>query len=319
MTDDILTGRSHALDGLADLLHLLRDLLDDLDDATERLAHRHDLLGTDLDLLAALLHPGYGILRILTRRSDEFRDLVRGLLTRLGQLAHLLGDNREAAALLTGTCSLDGGVQCQQVRLVGDTRDRIDDFADLLRTLTECRDHLRGFRRGLLDVLDLHDGLVEDLAAIAGDIGGLLAMCCRIAGGLRRRLNRIVQLGDRMLRALDGLQLLRRALRHIHDAVRDLVRRLGGLVCRCIELLRGRREGLAAVVDLLDGLRDALPHIDHRMGQLPQLVIRRDLIRTIAQVVLCHEVHLRHHERQWLHDAVHDEEHRDGDEYDEHE
>lgn len=65
MADDVLASRRHALDGLADLLHLLRDLFDDLDDTAEGLAHRHDLLCTDLDLFAALLHAGYGVLRIL--------------------------------------------------------------------------------------------------------------------------------------------------------------------------------------------------------------------------------------------------------------
>ena len=47
---------------------------------------------------------------------------MRGLLGLLGQLADLLGDDREAAALLAGARGLDRGVQREQVGLLGDRR-----------------------------------------------------------------------------------------------------------------------------------------------------------------------------------------------------
>ena len=57
-----------------------------------------------------------------------------GLLGLLGQLADLVGDDREAAALLAGAGGLDRGVERQEVRLLGDGGDRVDDPADLART-----------------------------------------------------------------------------------------------------------------------------------------------------------------------------------------
>ncbi len=62
---------------------------------------------------------------------DELADLLRGLARALGELAHLFGDDREAAAGLAGTCGLDGRVEGEQVGLVGDGRDHVDDLADL--------------------------------------------------------------------------------------------------------------------------------------------------------------------------------------------
>ena len=62
----------------------------------------------------------------------------------LGQLADLLGDDREPAALLAGAGGLDGGVQRQQVRLLGDPADRVDDAADPLGLArTDPRSHRR--------------------------------------------------------------------------------------------------------------------------------------------------------------------------------
>src|SRR5438045_1573754 len=62
--------------------------------------HVHDLGGLGLDL------------------ADQLGDLPGRALGLLGQLADLLGDDREAAALLAGPRRLDGGVQRQQVRLL---------------------------------------------------------------------------------------------------------------------------------------------------------------------------------------------------------
>ena len=55
--------------------------------------------------------------------SNALAGLGDGRRRRLGELAHLVGDDREAAALLAGAGGLDGGVERQQVGLVGDRRD----------------------------------------------------------------------------------------------------------------------------------------------------------------------------------------------------
>ncbi len=66
--------------------------------------------------------------------ADQRGDLARGALGLLGQLADLLGDDGEAAALLAGAGGLDRGVEREQVGLLGDAGDRVDDAADLART-----------------------------------------------------------------------------------------------------------------------------------------------------------------------------------------
>ena len=75
--------------------------------------------------------------------SDRMRaDLGGGGLGLLGQVADLLGDDREALAVLAGAAGLDGGVQGQQVGLVGEVVDGGDDLADLLGLLGQGQDVL---------------------------------------------------------------------------------------------------------------------------------------------------------------------------------
>ena len=72
-------------------------------------------------------------------------DLLGAAAGALGELAHLVGDHREAAAVLAGAGRLDGGVEGQQVRLLRHLGDDVDDLGDLLRLLPEGED-LAGWR-----------------------------------------------------------------------------------------------------------------------------------------------------------------------------
>ena len=91
-------------------------------------------------------------------------DLAGGGLGLLGELADLLGDDGEAAALLAGAGGLDRGVERQQVGLLGDAGDRVDDAADPLGAGGRAR-------------------------AIASPTcgGGRRATCAHRVGGARRR------------------------------------------------------------------------------------------------------------------------------------
>ena len=80
-----------------------------------------------------------GVGRLLLHLADDLADLLRRLDRPLGELAHLVGDDREAAARLAGAGRLDRGVQREQVGLVGDLLDDLEDLADLLRALAEAR------------------------------------------------------------------------------------------------------------------------------------------------------------------------------------
>src|SRR2546422_11275698 len=79
----------------------------------------------------------------------------RGAAGRFGELAHLVGDDGETAAVFARARRLDRRVQREQVRLLRHAGDGDDDLADLLRLLPEGED---GFGGGLdlgEDLLDL--------------------------------------------------------------------------------------------------------------------------------------------------------------------
>ena len=114
-----------------------------------------------LERLAGLLDGGDAVLGALGALGDDGRRPSRvspwispirpaisagGVLRALGELADLLGDDREAAALLAGAGGLDGGVEREQVGLLGDAGDRVDDAADPLRAGGELLDGGRDLR-----------------------------------------------------------------------------------------------------------------------------------------------------------------------------
>ena len=130
------------------------------------------LSGTDLDdLHGALRSPAWIC-------SISSADRGRRLLGLLGEVTDLLGDDREAAAVLAGTGGLDRGVERQQVRLRGDAGDRLDDPADLVALLAQRPDRLgrvrrRGFNgaHGGVHLLDGVDALLHRHAGRRGRPG----------------------------------------------------------------------------------------------------------------------------------------------------
>ncbi|MOA15569.1 hypothetical protein D3C78_1357340 [compost metagenome] len=60
------------------------------------------------------------------------------------QHPHLVRHHGEAAPLLPGPGRLDGGVQCQQVGLLGDAADGGQDAADLLGMAIQLMNGLAG-------------------------------------------------------------------------------------------------------------------------------------------------------------------------------
>ena len=99
----------------------------------------------------------------------------RGRLLRLvGQRLDLAGDHGEAPAVLAGPRGLDGGVQGQQVGLLGDVVDRGDDLADGLGLLGQRQDVLGGRLDLLLDRVHGGQGVLDGLAAGLADLQGAL-------------------------------------------------------------------------------------------------------------------------------------------------
>ncbi len=92
-----------------------------------------------------------GRLRADLQLFDHLLDLLGRLLGAMGQVAHLVGDHCEAASGLAGAGGFDGGVEGEQVGLLGDA------LADL-----QLFDHL-------LDLLGRLLGTVGQVAHLVGD------------------------------------------------------------------------------------------------------------------------------------------------------
>ena len=108
-----------------------------------------------------------------------------GRLGLLGQLADLVGDDREPAALLAGAGGLDGRVQRQQVGLLGDAGDRLDDAADALGLLAEAADRDRRLLGGLADGAHGLGRAAHDLGAALGGLTGAGGHLRGLVGALR--------------------------------------------------------------------------------------------------------------------------------------
>ena len=92
------------------------------------------------DGAADLLDGGDRFLRRSLHAGDVHRYLVGRLRGLAGERFDLGGDDGEAAAGLAGAGRFDGGVQRQQIGLLGDRGDQLDHVADLLRGARQFAD-----------------------------------------------------------------------------------------------------------------------------------------------------------------------------------
>ena len=106
-------------------------------------------------------------------------DLLGGGRGALRQRAHFVGYHGEAAPLVAGPRRLDGGVEGEQVGLVGDALDHIDHTADLVAVLGQATHRGPGLAHRLRQALDGVARLRGDVAAARGQFVGLL---CGVGG-----------------------------------------------------------------------------------------------------------------------------------------
>ena len=81
--------------------------------------------------LGPVLDDAHRAARLGLDGADEPGDLLGGLLTVFGQLAHLLSHHGKTASLLAGARRFDGGIESEQVGLLSDPGDRLHDLPDL--------------------------------------------------------------------------------------------------------------------------------------------------------------------------------------------
>ena len=161
---------------------------------------------------------------------DQRADGGGGAAGLLGELAHLVGDDGEAAPVLAGAGRLDGGVEGQQVGLLGDAGDGVDDRADLLGLRAELADGLGGAAGGRAQAAHrLRRGRHRG-RAVAGERAGLLGAALRRGHLVGRGARGAGHLLGQRARALDGVDLLARAARHALHRGGDLLDGAAGLL-----------------------------------------------------------------------------------------
>ncbi len=82
----------------------------------------------------ALGHGGHRLAGADLQLFDHLLDLLGRLLGTVGQVAHLVGDHREAASGLAGARGFDGGVEGEQVGLLGDALDHFFTYRKITWT-----------------------------------------------------------------------------------------------------------------------------------------------------------------------------------------
>ena len=131
-------------DGLGDATGAGVHVLDARAEGGERLSRALRRRRSLADALPAQRHGANGAGRAVLDLGDDRADALGSSPRFVGELANLLGDDGEAAALFAGSRRLDGGVQRQQVGLLGDGGNSVDDPADLPRLGPQRPDGLGG-------------------------------------------------------------------------------------------------------------------------------------------------------------------------------
>src|SRR4051812_3337291 len=279
---DLLRARGDLLDRGRDLVDADALVLHGLAELEERLAGLLDGGDAVLGLAGAVPDDLAGLGGLGLDLADEARDRAGGRLALLGQLADLLGDDREAAALLAGAGGLDGRVQRQQVRLLGDAGDRLDDAADALGLRAQLADRLGRLQRavahrahGLGSLGDGARALLGGPTGRHGGLGGLLGVVG--AGGARRRDLLGGQLGllHRAHLALGALGDLAHGGRDLADGATGLLGGRGHLLRRGRQRLRRVRHVADEPAELRAGLVVARDGLDH---------LRADVVERAADV-----------------------------------
>ncbi|MNU89614.1 hypothetical protein D3C71_794590 [compost metagenome] len=175
----------------------------------------------------------HGLLRIpgaTLQQGNHLLDLAGGGLSLDGQGADLVRHHREAATRLASPGGLDGGVEGQQVGLVGDVVDDVQDAVDGPALAGQRLYHGAGGDQLAVHSFHRRHGIKHTAVALPEQIGGLVQP---IGGGGRA-------VGD----LADGL-------RHLGDGGRHLVG-LGLLLLQVVG------DGLGVVQIRLGGCQDLL-------------------------------------------------------------
>ena len=177
----------------------------------------------------------------------KLHHVVGGLLRLIGELADLVGDDRESTPGGAGARGLDRRIEREQVGLLGDPAHDADEPIDALGGRVELA-HLACRAVHRLADLDEQRARPLDLGALltclpfdlGRKIGDLLGTGPHLVRPLTDRLERSVGIAQRRHLHLGALGHLRHRRRRLRSGERDLLGGGGQLVCRRRDLLGGR-------------------------------------------------------------------------------
>ena len=157
-----------------------------------------------------LLHELQQAVRAFGEVADRARHAARQRLDFLGrllrlfrELADFVGDDGEAASRFARARRLDGRIEREEVRLLGDVCNRVGNLADFRRALCERRNRLSRFRDRRGNLRHLADGAVDGALAVLRHGRDFLRRLCRfrrrlleVRPALRHRRGGIVLISD---------------------------------------------------------------------------------------------------------------------------
>src|SRR5882724_3662190 len=144
---------------------------------------------TFFDDAGAALHVFDGLARLALNALDEVGDFLGGLRGLFGELADFIGDNREAETVLPGAGGFDGGVESQQIGLLGQVVNHFDDFPDVIGAMAEDVDDFRGRLDGLVGAIEAIGGLFHGLNAGDHFLAGTVSDVQKNFRGISNALN----------------------------------------------------------------------------------------------------------------------------------
>ena len=312
----VIIGRLH---GYIHRFDLLRDLFDEALDLSENLAQSIDARRAVLHSLAARLHRGDGRIRILLNGHDEFGDALCRFRRFRCELAHLVGDDGEAAAMLARARCLDGRIERQQVRLLCDARNRLDNRADFLRPRAELVDDGRRLRDILRGRLDLLDAAADFLRTGRRILRRRLSALCRLARLRPDVIDTAADLPDGLRARIDSALLLGHGACRIRHRLRNLVRRLRRLARARRELLARRRNLFGRIMCLVHEAVEAVTHVDDDIRHVAEFIPAHDFLLRQAEIAIAEPTAGIHHVMERRRDFARnpDREHNEKDKRDE--
>ena len=153
--------------------------------------------------------------------GDGLLDLVRGGRTLLRELADFLCYDGKAASRLTCARCLDGGVECEEVRLTCDFANRCDDVLDGIGARDELLGDLCDLGHGVADGIVLLNKLVDVLHALVRVVHRVARRLVCMGAARAHLLGARTDLLDGSCDLADAAVVVYRIGGHVRDRVRD--------------------------------------------------------------------------------------------------